>query len=51
MDEWVNHETLRRFGHVMRINKDDFVKCMRVGLKHGVSGRPPVNQVNNVDEY
>lgn len=31
--EWVNFGAPRWFGHLTRMNEDEFVKCVKAGLK------------------
>lgn len=53
VDEWVNHGTLRLFGHMMRMDGGYFVKRMCEGSSEGgvYGGRPPVKRINIVVEY
>ncbi len=51
--EWVKCGALRRFGHVMRMEENAFVKSVYEGRIEGggVRGRPPVKWINKVSEY
>ena len=51
--EWVKRNTLRWFGHVERMKKEDLTKRVYNSEieGRGVRGRPPVRWLNRVDEY
>ena len=51
--EWVKRNTLRWFGHVERMKKEDLTKRVYNSEieGRGVRGRPPVRWLNRIDEY
>ncbi len=51
--EWVKRNTLRWYGHVMRMNECDFMKKVYESTieGRGVRGRPPMKWINRVEEH
>ena len=51
--EWVKRNSLRWFGHVERMQKEDLAKRLYNSEIEGIGvrGRPPVRWMNRVEEY